>query len=601
MPPALSSPGDDEASVRKARKGGGDEVGRECTMLHVPMHVALITEKLRGQTLEDDHLKVPREGALQIEGKNVWLSVDGGDSRDQEGNTTSREGRGSSTTGVGSSFTSFLPPLNDNDRLVLGSAGAATVLTNPHTAAAVFSRGSPPGCFPLQQMLAHSRFPVKPVARVRSNLNEHGRGCALDYMRTYDTPPKKKHCRSLSVPADTPHQGPNGGVGGVASTSPQVEGAKMWRPVPIPAQADSGRTLPSPFLQSSHHSFSAFSTGVRGDCSSSARFSRDYRIKGVYDGLILARTGMASAATTSTFLPMAPPSPVSVDSGRDTTSDRHTTPPQSPVPRPSSATSLRSVHTAFSAASCWSSSGGSGAYSYHRPFNRSEVLQSRSLSYEEQMSPVGLQPSASGSSPCVASGSGVGLGYPGGFGGSAYSLPLSPCRNKIPRCHSQPCVLHDRRCGKKRRRDDRPTLDFHKMTETAYPGKTASSVTPAQDIQKVRWRADVDYMCVGGLMPIASSPRDTDLPATPQAADQAVLLAVSQLDLLCTPPASDISSGIDICEPVKLIGDEEQEELDDQDVGSICGCHRDSGNCREADNSSLFPLTDLDLSEIENH
>lgn len=37
--------------------GEGEERGR-CAMLHVPMHVALITEKLRGQTLDDDHLKV---------------------------------------------------------------------------------------------------------------------------------------------------------------------------------------------------------------------------------------------------------------------------------------------------------------------------------------------------------------------------------------------------------------------------------------------------------------------------------------------------------------------------------------------------------------
>ena len=121
----------------------------------------------------------------------------------------------------------------------------------------------------------------------------------------------------------------------------------------------------------------------------------------------------------------------------------------------------------------------------------------------------------------------------------------------------------------------------------------------------MRWRSDTDYMCVGGLMPIASSPRDTDLPATPRAADHAALSAIADLDMAActdlpsTPPASDVSSGIDIREPVKLIGEEEEEEdLEDQEEGSNCGCHRDSGR---DDSTGMFPLTDLDLEQIENH
>nr|KAG5695791.1 hypothetical protein BaRGS_013389 [Batillaria attramentaria] len=112
----------------------------------------------------------------------------------------------------------------------------------------------------------------------------------------------------------------------------------------------------------------------------------------------------------------------------------------------------------------------------------------------------------------------------------------------------------------------------------------------------------MDYMYVGGLMPIASSPRDTDLPATPQASDHAALSGVGDLDIAActdlpsTPPASDISSGIDIREPVKLLGEEEEEEEDVDEEGSNCGCHR---NVEEG--SELFPLTDLDLEEIESH
>ena len=129
---------------------------------------------------------------------------------------------------------------------------------------------------------------------------------------------------------------------------------------------------------------------------------------------------------------------------------------------------------------------------------------------------------------------------------------------------------------------------------------------PSVCFQRMRWRSsDTDYMCVGGLMPIASSPRDTDLPATPRAGDHAALSAITHLDMVActdlpsTPPASDSSSGIDIREPVKLIGEEEEDEdLEDQDGSSNCGCHRDSDR---DDSTGMFPLTDLDLEQIENH
>ena len=118
-------------------------------------------------------------------------------------------------------------------------------------------------------------------------------------------------------------------------------------------------------------------------------------------------------------------------------------------------------------------------------------------------------------------------------------------------------------------------------------------------------------------MPIASSPRDTDLPGTPHHHNpdhtthpsthpSTYLSTIADLDLPATPPASDISSGIDIQEPVKLIGEEEEEEEEEDEQeregegGSDCGCHRESLS-RDTDNAALFPLTDLDLAEIENH
>ncbi|CAG5117734.1 unnamed protein product [Candidula unifasciata] len=77
--------------------------------------------------------------------------------------------------------------------------------------------------------------------------------------------------------------------------------------------------------------------------------------------------------------------------------------------------------------------------------SRVRILENRSLSCEDQISGA---PSISSASSDVRDKS-------------------SDCDNSLlPRCHSQPCILHHRRCRKKRRRNfQRPALNFHKMTE----------------------------------------------------------------------------------------------------------------------------------------
>ncbi|KAL8580193.1 hypothetical protein ACOMHN_049253 [Nucella lapillus] len=658
-------------------------------MMHVP--VAVITERLRAQSLEDDPLKAQREGGLQIEGKNVWTTSEGDNSstnrEQQDGSTTNttttiptsttstptslREGRGMSN----STSLPFLPPLHDADRMMM-VAGGNTHRCSP-TAGGAFPatpRGFPP--------------PFKPTARVRSGGVEYGPRCLGGggggigggigggdyYPRAFETPPKKKQCRSLSVPVDGP---PGLMMMTTTTTSAFVEGAKVWRPIPITALTSTSTTHPSSssssssfssgpqpadhprsssassgtvFVATSHDSrtFSSFTT-VHG--STTARFYRDFKVVGA-SGAGGGGGGVGVGGERGGGFPLAP-SPLSVDSGRDTTSEPHT-PSQSPVPRPASTSSLRSSHpySSTSSMSWWSALS-------PKMIRGGEVFfpASRSVSYEEQIS-MGFQASgggaSSGSSPCVVGG-GVGGGIGGGGGGGGGGMggggmygggvvPLSPCRMmKIPRCHSQPCVLHHRRYAKKRRRgDDRPTLDFHKMTETAYQGRAAISVTPAQEIQKRRWGYDLEGgTSIGGLMPIASSPRDSDLPppplsrttdlhparvpdlhpATRGASDLHVRdpdlnlsrsprgdLAVPDLDLAAcahlpsaTPPPSDVSSGIDIREPVKLIGEEEEEEEDLEELeeeDSNCDCHRESDR---DDSRGLFPLTDLDLEQIENH
>lgn len=48
------------------------------------------------------------------------------------------------------------------------------------------------------------------------------------------------------------------------------------------------------------------------------------------------------------------------------------------------------------------------------------------------------------------------------------SSQVSPSKQMLLRCQSQPCVIHERRCGVKRRRDEqRPSINFSKMTEVS--------------------------------------------------------------------------------------------------------------------------------------
>ncbi|XP_014777131.1 nuclear pore complex protein DDB_G0274915 [Octopus bimaculoides] len=102
---------------------------------------------------------------------------------------------------------------------------------------------------------------------------------------------------------------------------------------------------------------------------------------------------------------------------------------------------------------------------------------------QQQQQQLGKTVSASGSTPSVPAAC-----------KTSVSNPSSPRRQRIPRCRSQPCVLHDRKAGVKRRRDyDRPTLDFHKMTQTAYGNSTCQTEASEQILQnlyqgpKVSW------------------------------------------------------------------------------------------------------------------
>lgn len=224
-------------------------------------------------------------------------------------------------------------------------------------------------------------------------------------------PPKKKHCRSLSVPPD----------GLVIQPAPINDGSgKIWKPIAVIPQSNNNvQSSKDRNLQSSTHSSEPSSWLLK--------LSSGFKLVPVV------------------------PSPPSVDSGHYTTSDLQT-PPGSPIPRPASATSDASF-----------SSTGSAWHDYNPTRPRLRVLENRSLSCEDRISG-----SSNTSASCVHDSMYSSCHCRSNSSQDGSSICSTSSSTGIPRCHSQPCVLHHRRCGKKRRRDcDRPTLNFTKMTEAS--------------------------------------------------------------------------------------------------------------------------------------
>ncbi|KAK0051670.1 protein FAM53A-like isoform X1 [Biomphalaria pfeifferi] len=346
---------------------------------------------------------------------------------------------------------------------------------------------------------------------------------------TPSAPPKKKHCRSLSVPAD----------GLVVYPTTSKEPSKIWKPIAVIPRSNNN------FPEKDRNSLPVFSSE--------------------------AGTWLPTKSSGFKLVPVVS-SPPSVDSGHYTTSDLQT-PPGSPVPRPASATS-----------ECSFSSHRSAWHDYSPIRNRVRVLENRSLSCEDQISG-----SSTISIPCAHGRSDISSRCRS----NSHYGSISCNSSGIPRCHSQPCVLHHRRCGKKRRRDcDRPTLNFNKMTETAYPmypdSHSYSELWCSGDKQFDNI-SRMDFI----LNTIASSPLDSELPVRTKDSVDTELTQAASLALPLTPP--DHSSPTLLQRFSAGVGEEEEED-EDEDT-SNCDCH----DSRVEDGVGLFQMNDLDLEQIENH
>ena len=233
------------------------------------------------------------------------------------------------------------------------------------------------------------------------------KSCDSDSASNSTTRPKKRHCRSMSVPQETEISMPP------AKSTWQPQGSNIWKPV---AMATLGNRNCHTVNFNREASFSRTFTQTPTDFQMNEKFAS-----------------------------LAPSFQRHIGSGHITPED-FLTPPESPVPRPASAVYSDGAVSPLGAP--WLD------FSQQQLFNKHDAFRNRSLSFEDKIS------CNSCASMCVTSFSSVPV--------SINAIPSSPHhRHRIPRCRSQPS-FYDRKCGRRRRRDSRPTLNFHKMTEVGF-------------------------------------------------------------------------------------------------------------------------------------
>jgi len=212
--------------------------------------------------------------------------------------------------------------------------------------------------------------------------------------------PKKRHCHFMCLPPETEISVPP------AKSTWQPQGSGLWKPVAMNTMRNCARA------------------GLDGKFDiRTVRWSpteyRNYK-----------------------FSSLAP----SVQRHRETghiTPDDLLTPPESPVSRPNSVYSDGAL-SPFTGEPYMD-------YTFSR-VHKMQEFRNRSLSVEDKIS----------FSPQTLTGP-PGSGSVNSMHGHYSSVPSSPHhRYRAPRCRSQP-TFYDRKSGRRRRRDMRPTLNFHKM------------------------------------------------------------------------------------------------------------------------------------------
>ncbi|KAL4231700.1 protein import into nucleus [Mactra antiquata] len=344
--------------------------------------------------------------------------------------------------------------------------------------------------------------------------------------------PKKRNSQSISVPQECEINSPP------AKSSWQPQGSRLWKPI----VGRYGSTSPySSVAMGTGRSCHRLSVEEKWDSRQNQWSPTDYK--------------------NYVFSSLAPSVQRHMETGHITPDDL-LTPPESPVPRPNSVYSDGAISPFYSQVD----------FTFNRGTSHFiQEFRNRSLSVEDKISCSTLTcfGTSNNSTPLN------------------HSVPSSPHHRKVPRCRSQPS-FYDRKSGRRRRRDLRPTLNFNKMTETAY-GMTKRVESRSDNVdnkermetqwQGSRFRTELENAM--GLMPIASSPRDTDLSVYPNVPSQDKTGPIHELESTSCDNTSSVPGADDTMNsgPVKLLGDDDQDETD----------------------MEVFQLTEeLDLEQIEN-
>lgn len=306
---------------------------------------------------------------------------------------------------------------------------------------------------------------------------------------TPPAPPKKRHCRSLSIPGDSTGKSNSG-------RKWQPSGSSLWRPVALRSHHNNNnrtknRNSPLGYHHHHHHHhrsqehrshgggsgdphhrphdhhiFHCNQIGTGGGSVGGHQRLTAVRSSSPTFSISTASHGRHGNQQTQYFPPVTKATTVVWPLSK---SEDFSTPPESPVPRPHSASSgfesygsLNSFWPEAPSSVFQQRSTGLSLSGNSRAF---DAFRLRSLSMEEPASKrsISMCSSGAGSMPAIPGSSG---GSRAATQGSA-SMPSSPRRHRVPRCRSQPCVLHDRKTLKRRRDEERPKLDFLKMKEVS--------------------------------------------------------------------------------------------------------------------------------------
>ena len=316
------------------------------------------------------------------------------------------------------------------------------------------SLAEPRDFFARSSLQSHSR-PIDIEIEAQHNDTFSLSSAADDALMTSGIPPKKKQCRLFLVPGDCNQTI----VPATSSSLTEAEALTDWRHVSLPGFISNSGFNPNTAQRITPSFTFEYPDGDNQGRKIVKRSTDASRSRGHDDVMAVSGIRNRSALCETIFQQNRKKTCLSVEcssepvfstdasSGLEMVSDFYSA-SCSPIPRPSSASSLGFAQRCqFPVLPRCSS--------HETPVAHSSFYKEY-FSYEHPTCTVGASSEAATSHTiahvCFVPTKAIGERLR---------------RSSVARCHSQPCILHDRRYAMKRRRDDRPMLDFRKMTEVS--------------------------------------------------------------------------------------------------------------------------------------